>query len=94
MWQLTTVSRNGTDITDVMDFSQFKIHLKKDGNYSIENYLPFVVRHDGKWNVDDAYFHFTFTLQRKELRIKQVQRYNSLSSMVSVISSLLIVRDA
>ena len=58
MWQLTTVSRNGTDITDVMDFSQFKIHLKKAGNYSIENYLPFVVRHDGKWNVDDAYFPF------------------------------------
>ncbi|MEY8686739.1 DUF5004 domain-containing protein [Bacteroides sp. AN502(2024)] len=57
-WQLITVSRNGNDITDAMDFSQFKLHLKKDGNYTIENYLPFVVRHDGKWKVDDVYFPF------------------------------------
>lgn len=62
-WQLATVNRNGTDITDVMDFSQFCINLKKDGNYTIENYLPFVVRHDGTWKVDDAYypFHLYFT---------------------------------
>ncbi len=58
VWQLITVSRNGNDITDAMDFSQFKLHLKKDGNYTIENYLPFVVRHDGKWKVDDVCFPF------------------------------------
>lgn len=58
IWQLTTVNRNGTDITDAMDFSQFKINLKKNGTYTIENYLPFVARHDGKWKVDDAYFPF------------------------------------
>ncbi len=68
VWQLTTVSRNGNDITDAIDFSQFKLHLKKDGNYTIENYLPFVVRHDGKWKVDDAYFpfHLYFTEEGAE----------------------------
>ena len=40
-WQLTTVSRNSNDITETMDFSQFQIDLKKDGKYTIENYLPF-----------------------------------------------------
>jgi len=62
-WQLATVSRNGIDITDAMDFSQFRIDLKKDGSYTLENYLPFVVRRNGTWKVDDAYypFHLYFT---------------------------------
>lgn len=47
-WQLTTVSRNSNDITETMDFSQFQINLKKDGKYTIENYLPFVVRHNAR----------------------------------------------
>lgn len=55
-WQLTTVSRNSNDITETMDFSQFQINLKKDGKYTIENYLPFVVRHNGTWKVDDIYY--------------------------------------
>lgn len=57
-WQLTTVSRNSNDITETMDFSQFQIDLKKDGKYTIENYLPFVVRHNGTWKVDDIYYPF------------------------------------
>ena len=52
------MSRNGNDITEAMDFSQFQIDLKKDGKYTIENYLPFVVRHNGAWKVDDIYYPF------------------------------------
>lgn len=52
------MSRNSNDITETMDFSQFQINLKKDGKYTIENYLPFVVRHNGTWKVDDIYYPF------------------------------------
>ena len=41
-WQLKTVIRNGTDISEVMDFSQFRLIMNKDNTYNIENYLPFL----------------------------------------------------
>ncbi len=53
VWQLITVKRNGVDITSTMDFSKFHLHLNNDGSYSLENRLPFPVRHDGVWSVDD-----------------------------------------
>jgi hypothetical protein len=62
-WQLNTVSRNGADITDAMDFSRFSIELKSDGSYAIHNYLPFIVRQNGTWRIDDPLypFHLYFT---------------------------------
>jgi hypothetical protein len=62
-WQLKTVTRNGTDITNVMDFSKFHVILKQDSTYTLENYLPFIVKNNGKWKVDDANypFHLSFT---------------------------------
>ena len=55
-WKLQTVTRNGVDITGSMDFTRFQLHLKSDGTYNIENYLPFVVREDGTWSVNDPYY--------------------------------------
>ena len=52
-WVIKTASRNGVDITNDMDFSKFQLQLKADGTYHIENYLPFVVRTDGTWQIDD-----------------------------------------
>ncbi len=61
-WRLATVSRNGTDITQAMDFSKFSLSLNKDNTYTIENYLPFLVKKDGTWYVDDPQypFHLSF----------------------------------
>jgi hypothetical protein len=57
-WQLKTVSRNGIDISNLMDFSQFRMNLNADGSYILENYLPFVVKNDGQWKVDDPQYPF------------------------------------
>lgn len=85
-WQLTTVSRNGNDITEAMDFSQFQIDLKKDGKYTIENYLPFVVRHNGTWKVDDIYYPFASISQRMEPRSRPVPISYSPLPMANVTS--------
>ena len=42
-WRLFTVSRNGIDITEYMDFSRFHIVLNKDNTYEIKNNLPFIL---------------------------------------------------
>ena len=57
-WRLFTVSRNGIDITKYMDFSRFHIELNKDNTYEIKNYLPFIVKGNGTWSVDDPQFPF------------------------------------
>ncbi|MFV0589013.1 DUF5004 domain-containing protein [Bacteroides reticulotermitis] len=61
-WQLSAVSRNGVDITKYMDFTRFRIVLNKDNTYEMKNYLPFIVRNNGTWQVDDPLypFHLSF----------------------------------
>lgn len=66
VWQLKTVSRNGIDITKAMDFSQFKLNLKNDGSYTMENYLPFAVKKEGKWRIDDPQYPFNLFFLEQE----------------------------
>jgi len=58
-WKIISASRNGVDITSLMDFTRFKLNLNEDGLYSIDNYLPFIAKKtSGKWAVDDPVFPF------------------------------------
>ncbi len=61
VWKISGVERNSVDITDQMDFSQFRLNLNADGTYSIENYLPFVVKGNGTWATNDPQFMFTIS---------------------------------
>ena len=65
IWQLKTVSRNGTDLTHAMDFSRFLLHLNKDNTYTMENYLPFLVKRNGKWKIDDPIFPFFLVFKQE-----------------------------
>lgn len=62
-WQLKTVIRNNIDITHMMDFSQFRLNLNSDGKYTIENYLPFAVKQNGEWAIDDPKYPFNLSLK-------------------------------
>ena len=57
-WRIVKVSRNGSEITTLMDFSKFRLTLNEDKTYTINEYLPFLVRDDGTWNVDDPQYPF------------------------------------
>lgn len=61
-WQLTSVTRNGSDISDAMDFTSFHLVLNSDSTYQLVNKLPFVVKKDGTWSVDNSEypFHLSF----------------------------------
>jgi len=65
-WQLKSVIRNNIDITHMMDFSQFKLNLNADGNYTIDNYLPFVVKQNGEWTIDDPKYPFNLSLKESD----------------------------
>ena len=58
-WRIVKASRNGTDITSLMDFTKFRLNLNEDGMYTIDNYLPFIAKKtNGKWAIDDPVFPF------------------------------------
>lgn len=65
-WQLSTVFRNGVDITKQMDFSRFHIILNKDNTYEMKNYLPFIVKDNGTWSVDDPLFPFHLSFKEED----------------------------
>ena len=65
VWKLQMVSRNGIDITESMDFSQFTLNLNNDGTYTIDNYLPFVVKENGIWNTDNPTMPFQIVFKEE-----------------------------
>lgn len=63
VWKLQSVSRNGIDITESMDFSQFALNLNSDGTYTMDNYLPFVVKENGIWSTDNPTMPFLISFK-------------------------------
>ncbi len=48
-----------------MDFKRFHVLLNKDNTYKLNNYLPFIVKNDGTWNVDDPIYPFHLILKEE-----------------------------
>ncbi|MDR0824048.1 MAG: DUF5004 domain-containing protein [Prevotella sp.] len=55
-WFISKATRNGLDITKTMDFKSFKITFNGDKSYTIENYIPFLVRQNGTWETNDIQY--------------------------------------
>lgn len=62
-WRIIKVSRNGSDITSQFDFSKFRINFNSDKTYTVENYLPFLVKSDGTWSLDDPQYPFNLVFK-------------------------------
>ena len=56
-WKVVKAIRNGTDITALVDFSQFRVNFQ-DGKYTLTNKLPFLVSSDGTYALDDPQYPF------------------------------------
>lgn len=65
VWQLEQVVRNNVDISEAMDFGQFKLHLNADGTYNLENPFPFPVLTDGTWELDDPQHPFAIVFNEE-----------------------------
>ena len=60
-WKIVSASRNGTDLTDRIDFSQFRLNFIDNSTYTIENKLPFLISKNGTWSLDDPAYPFVIT---------------------------------
>lgn len=59
-WQVIKATRNGTDLTAIVDFTPFKINFTSAG-YTLVNKLPFLVDTDGAYALDDPEYPFKIT---------------------------------
>ncbi|SEM72261.1 protein of unknown function [Mucilaginibacter gossypiicola] len=59
-WRVIKATRNGTDLTSIIDFSQFRINFTDKG-YSLVNKLPFLVSKDGAFTLDDPQYPYKIT---------------------------------
>lgn len=60
-WRVVKATRNGTDLTTVINFAEFKVKFDATGNYTLVNPLPFIVSKDGKYKLDDPNYPFKIT---------------------------------
>ena len=45
-------------MTESIDVSKFRLNFSTDSTYTIDNYLPFVVRSNGRFSLDDPQYPF------------------------------------
>lgn len=57
-WQIVKASRNSADLYKDYDFTKFRLNFNEDNTYSIENYLPFLVKENGQFTLDDPQYPF------------------------------------
>ena len=59
-WKVIKATRNGTDLSTLVDLSQFRINFDGTG-YKLENKLPFIVTQDGTYSLDDPQYPYKIT---------------------------------
>lgn len=74
-WKILTATRNGQDISLMMDFTKFRLRLNSDGSYALENPLPFLVRSNGQWKTDDPQYPFILTFTEEGAAPKATELY-------------------
>jgi hypothetical protein len=59
-WKIIKATRNGADLTSIVDFSQFRLNFN-EGKYALVNKVPFLVSQDGTYALDDPKYPFKIT---------------------------------
>jgi hypothetical protein len=58
-WKVVQLTRNGEDLSQRLDLSDFRIDFKEDGSYTLANGLPFVLVGSGTYTLNDPQYPFS-----------------------------------
>lgn len=64
-WRISKATRNGTDLTNIIDFTKFRLHFEQDNTYTIDNLLPFIVSKKGTWSLNDPQYPFSIAFRQE-----------------------------
>lgn len=71
-WIVVKAVRNGTDVTNSFDFSKFRINFLANKTYVLVNRVPFLVKTDGAYSLDDPLYPFQITFKSTTAGIKPI----------------------
>lgn len=75
-WVIKKATRNATDLTNSLDFSQFRIQFNTDSTYTIENLMPFIVSKNGSYSLDDPQYPFKITFNEMNASVPEQTAFN------------------
>ena len=58
-WKIVKAVQNGKDITGRFNFASFRINFLDNKKYEIQNQLPFIVKKNGAFDLDDPQYPFS-----------------------------------
>ncbi|MBD1424555.1 DUF5004 domain-containing protein [Sphingobacterium arenae] len=61
-WKVVQLMRNGEDLSQRLNLTDFRVDFKADGNYILANELPFVLVGSGTYTLNDPQYPFSVLL--------------------------------
>src|SRR5690606_41739814 len=62
-WKVIRLTRNGADLSQRLDLSDFRIQFNTDGSYTLAEQLPFIADAPGTYKLSDPQYPFALVLQ-------------------------------
>ncbi|MGO3108895.1 MAG: DUF5004 domain-containing protein [Sphingobacterium sp.] len=65
-WHVVQLSRNGEELSERMDMTNFSIEFKPDGTYSVAEQLPFMLQGSGNYRLNDPQYPFSLLMSAQD----------------------------
>jgi len=65
-WKVVQLTRNGEDLSQRLDLTNFRISFNADGSYTLAEELPFIADAPGTYKLSDPQYPFALILQPED----------------------------
>lgn len=62
-WKVVQLTRNGEDLSQRLDLTDFRIDFNPDGTYTLADQLPFIAHAPGTYKLSDPQYPFALILK-------------------------------
>ncbi|MEC3878946.1 DUF5004 domain-containing protein [Parapedobacter sp. 10938] len=74
-WKVIRLTRNGEDLSQRLDLSDFRIQFNTDGSYTLAEQMPFIADAPGTYKLSDPQYPFALVLQPEGAQEDVVARF-------------------
>lgn len=74
-WKVVQLTRNGEDLSQRLDLTDFRIDFNPDGTYTLADQLPFIADAPGTYRLSDPQYPFALILTPEGVQEDVVARF-------------------
>ncbi|WP_245893035.1 DUF5004 domain-containing protein [Parapedobacter indicus] len=74
-WKVVQLTRNGEDLSERLDLTDFRIDFNPDGTYTLAEQLPFIANAPGTYSLSDPQYPFALILRPEGVQEDVVARF-------------------